>query len=577
MTLEEIRMTAPLRKTLLASALLAAACGANAAITINDGLDGTWANSAESGRGVALDVIPAANGASIVSGGVFSYDAAGNPVWMTFAGTFDAGDNAQDGIALNLFDGGNFGSPFTAPGAPVQAGTAAITFESCTSMTMDLDMTPASGLADVSLELQPTQVLLDAGANPLCSTVAELAECPEGTTADGDACALPNSITDALHLPAGKDYVIEGEVAVEDGATLTIDPGVTLRGSEDTTALNYLIVKVGGRIYAEGTAAQPIVFTGPDDVIGSWGGLALAGDSTCNDKVDTTTCKFEANQAIEYGGDDLEDNSGVLRYVRIEKAGIAIAADREFNSLTLLGVGAGTTIEHVQVDSGKDDGIEFFGGSVNVRYAVCSNMGDDCFDFDQGYTGKIQFALVHQGTNPDISTDSNGIESDNDGSSFDKTPRTQPQISNLTMVGSGTVGLEGVKIRRGSGGNYSNIVVTNFKEQCIKLDDAATFALGTAAAQGEALSITNSFVGECVGGSFEDDAADAYLISAWYGAGEGNDEGDPQLDGFLPAAGSPVLEGGASLDDAFFRPTSYRGAFGPGENWTAGWTVNLGN
>ena len=555
------------------------ACSAHAAVTLNDGLDGTWLNPAESGRGVAVDVIPGADGAGIVSGGVFSYGADGNPVWLTFAGTFAAGETAQDGIALNLFEGGNFGSPFTAPGAPVQAGTAAITIDSCTAMTLDLDMTAESGLADVSLDLQPTQIALGGSANPLCSSVAELAECPAGTTADGDACALPNSITGALHLPAGKVYTLQGEVAVEDGATLTIDPGVTVRGSDDTSALNYLIVKVGGRIYAEGTATQPIVFTGPDDVIGSWGGVAIAGDSTCNDKTDVDTCKFEANADITYGGDDLDDNSGVLRYVRIEKAGIAIAADREFNSLTLLGVGAGTTIDHVQVDSGKDDGIEFFGGSVNVRYAVCSNMGDDCFDFDQGYTGKIQFALGWQGVNPDIGTDSNGIESDNDGSggNFDKTPRTQPQFSNLTLIGAGDVGLQGIKVRRGSGGNYANVIVANYLEECVNLDDGATFALGTAAAQGEELSLTNSFVGECVAGEFDDSDTDAYAISDWFAAGEGNETGDPMLEGFLPAAGSPVLEGGESLPDAFFRPTSYRGAFGPGENWTAGWTVNLGN
>ena len=570
-------MTAPIRKTLLAVSLAAAACGAQAAVTLNDGLDGTWLNPAESGRGVAVDVIPNADGSAIVSGGVFSYGADGNPVWLTFAGSLAAGETTQDGIALNLFDGGNFGTPFTPPGAPVQAGTVAISIESCTAISLDLDMTADSGLADVVLDLQPTQVVLGGSANPLCSSVADLAECPEGTTADGDNCALPNSITGALHLPAGKVYTIEGQVAVEDGATLTIDPGVTVRGSADTTALNYLLVDVGGRIYAEGTATQPIVFTGPDDVIGSWGGVAIAGRSTCNDGASETTCRFEANTAIEYGGDDLNDNSGVLRYVRIEKAGIAISADKEFNSLTLLGVGAGTVLEHVQVDSGKDDGFEFFGGSVNGRYLVCSNMGDDCFDFDQGYTGKIQFALGLQGETPDLTDDSNGIESDNDPDNNDKLPRTQPQVSNITLVGKPEGTRHGLRLRRGTGGNYSSLVVAGYTRQCLEIGDAGTFALGSATAQGEALSMEHSFVGECAGGPFLDDAADAYAVSAWYGAGEGNDTGDALLEGFLPAAGSPLLEGGESLSDAFFRPTSYRGAFGPGENWTAGWTVNLGN
>lgn len=572
-------MTVPYRKTLLAVALATAACGASAAITINDGLDGTWLNTAESGRGVALDVLPNADGSAVVSGGVFSYDADGNPVWLTFAGTLAAGANEVDGVALNLFDGGNFGSPFTAPGAPVQAGTAAIAFESCSSMSIDLDMTAESGLADVVLDLQPTQLALGGAANPLCSEAPVLAACPAGTTADGDNCLLPNTISTALHLPAGKRYVIEGEVAVEDGATLTIDPGVTVQGSEDTTSLNYLVVKAGGRIYAEGTPSHPITFTGPDDTIGSWGGVAIAGHSTCNDSATPLGCSFEANENIKYGGDALDDNSGVLKYVRIQYAGIAISANTEFNSLTLLGVGNGTVIEHVQVDSGKDDGFEWFGGSVNGKYLICSNMGDDCFDFDQGFSGKLQFLLGWQGENSDIGTDSNGIESDNDGSNgnFDKLPRTQPAISNMTLVGSGDVGLEGIRIRRGSAGNYANVVVTGYLQQCLNLDDGATFALGTVAAQGEALSFTNSFIGTCGAGAFKDTAGDAYLVSAWYAAGAGNGTGDPQLDGFLPQAGSPVLTGGQSLDDAFFRPTTYRGAFGPGENWTAGWALNLGN
>ncbi|MBB5207511.1 hypothetical protein [Chiayiivirga flava] len=571
-------MTIRFRKSLLATALLAAAGGASAAITLNDGLDGTWANAAESGRGVALDVIPGADGSAIVSGGIFSYDADGNPVWMTFAGSIGAGESAVDGVALNLFEGGSFGAPFTAPGAPVQAGTAAIVFDSCTAMTVDLDMTEASGLDDVTLELEPTQTLIGGSANPLCSSVAELAQCPDGTTADGDACALPNSITGALHLPAGKVYTLQGEVAVEDGATLTIDPGVTVRGSDDTSALNYLAVKRGGRLYAEGTATQPIVFTGPDDVIGSWGGLVIAGNSTCNDGTDTDACEFEANPAITYGGTDLNDSSGALRYVRVQYAGIAISEDSEFNSITLLGVGAGTVLDHVQVDSGKDDGFEMFGGSVNGRYLVCSNMGDDCFDFDQGYTGKIQFALGLQGENTDLGDDSNGIESDNDGDNNDKLPRTQPQISNLTLVGKPELTRHAMRLRRGTGGNYTSVVMTSYTEECLELGDTGTFAQGTASEQGETLSMTHTFIGTCTGGEFKDDASDAYLVSDWFAAGEGNESGgDPMLDGFLPMPGSPVLEGGAANADAFFRPTSYRGAFAEGENWTAGWTVNLGN
>jgi hypothetical protein len=204
-------------------------------------------------------------------------------------------------------------------------------------------------------------------------------------------------------------------------------------------------------------------------------------------------------------------------------------------------------------------------------------MGDDCFDFDQGYSGKIQYALALQGTNSDIGNDSNGIESDNDSTAFDKTPRTRPTISNLTMVGSAG-GNEGLRLRRGTGGNYANVAITGYSDRCLNLDDAGTFALGSATAQGEQLSITNSFAGTCANGAFEDNTSDPYLVSAWFNAGAGNRSGTAQLSGFLPAADSPLLTGGDAPNDPFFVPSSYVGAFsGPRDNWTAGWTVNLSN
>jgi hypothetical protein len=139
-------------------------------------------------------------------------------------------------------------------------------------------------------------------------------------------------------------------------------------------------------------------------------------------------------------------------------------------------------------------------------------------------------------------------------------------ISNVTLVGAGSVGNEGARIRRGSGGNYSNILITGFRDRCLNLDDAGTFALGTASVQGERLTFTNSFIGQCAGGAFED------------AAGAGNGTGDPQLTGFLPAAASPVVSGGKAPADGFFQPAAYRGAFaGPTDNWTKGWTVRLPN
>ena len=571
-------MTSILRHTTIALAIAStlAATPALAAVALNDGLDGNWSNTTQSGRGIALDVLPNADGSAVVTGGLFSYGTDGEPEWFTFVGNFAAGATTATNVTVNRQSGGSFGLPSTAP-TTTAVGTATVTFNDRKSLSVAFDMTPASGLADVTLNLTPTQTNLGFPQSSLAADIPTLAACPAGTTAQADDCRLPASITTPLFLPAGKKYIVRGQVAVESGATLTIAPGVTVQGSTDASTPNFIAVKSGARIYAEGTPMQPITFTGPEAVPGSWAGLVIAGRSTCNDSAEGAPCLFEAVPEITYGGTQLDDNSGALRYVRILWAGQIIRTDEELNALTLLGVGSGTVLEHVQVDGGLDDGFEMFGGSINGRYLVCSNMGDDCFDFDQGYSGKIQFALGWQGSNADIGGDSNGIESDNDVANNDKQPRTRPTISNMTLVGSAG-GKWGARIRRGSGGIYRNLVITGYQDRCLNLDDAGTFALGTAAAQGENLSIANSFIGQCTGGAFQDDASDPYAVSAWYAAGAGNATGVPDITGFLPNANSPLLSGGLSPSDAFFRPTTYKGAFaGSHDNWTRGWTVRLPN
>lgn len=567
-----------LRKSTIALAIATsfAALSAQAAVNLNDGLDGTWFNPSEAGRGVSMDVIARPDGSAVVFGGVFSYGADGNPTWLTFGDTFAPGQDSKAGIPVTRNTGGNFGIPFTAPTAAT-VGTATVSFNSCRSLTVALDMSDTAGLPDVTLNVVPSQTAVGFAANVQCTETADLAACPAGTTAVGDDCNLPSSISNDLILPAGKKYLVRGQVSVEAGGTLTVAPGVTVQGANDTSTPNFIAVKVGGRLYAEGTPTQPITFTGPEATPGSWAGLVLAGRSNCNDGTAGQPCQFEAVPEITYGGDQVNDSSGALRYVRILWAGQDVRPDEELNALTLLGVGAGTVLDHVQVDGGLDDGFEMFGGTVNGRYLVCSNMGDDCFDFDQGYQGKIQFALGVQGENLDIGGDSNGFETDNDGSNNDKLPRTQPTVSNVTMIGSAG-GNEGARIRRGAGGTYRNIVITGYQDRCLNLDDAGTFALGTATAQGNDFTFTNSFIGQCAGGAFQDDAADPYAVSAWFAAGAGNANGVPELTGFLPNPNSPVLTGGDAPNDAFFRPTVYRGAFASHlDDWTAGWTVNLPN
>ncbi len=549
---------------------------ANAAVYPNDGLDGAWFNPAEAGRGFLVDFIPDADndgGGTLFLAG-FTYDADGNSIWLTTQGPVNVGNSAFTADLLS-FSGGSFGTPFTAPAAQV-VGSAQVTVNSCTSMTVDYTMTAGSGFENVSFDLIP----LNNAGSELCANQPALAACPATTTAEGDACRLPNSIENDLYLPGGKNYIVGGKVAVRAGASLTVAPGVTVIGSTEQSVPNYLAVEAGGKIYAVGTVAQPITFTGPEQFPGSWAGLTIAGFSNCNQSAQELGCAFEADPDIQYGGSNPDDNSGILRYVRILWAGQQIAPDQELNSLTMLGVGRGTSIEYVQVDGGLDDGFEWFGGTVDGRNLVCSNKGDDCFDSDEGFQGRMQFALGYQGINPDANADSHGIESDNNRSANDSEPRTSPVVANLTLIGNpnGQAG-EGVRLRRGTAGNYFGVVIDQYRLHCLRLRDTATFTQGgTAAAQGPGLTMTHSHIGNCAAGRFATEANQPYTAEAWFTGGTGNTLGDVDYASpiGIPATGSPLLQGGATPADPWFKPVPYRGAFaGPDDDWTKGWTLYL--
>lgn len=559
-----------IRKTLLATSCVLALAGSASATVITEAFDGSWTDPTAIGtnKGLLIDVIPEA---STVFGAFFSYANDGSQIWTTVQFEYVQGQNDYTNVPVTRFTGGQFSAAGTP--TPVALGTASISL-SCTGITMNITPAAGSNLAEANFAFEPSANLKKLTTGQCNEPVAA---CPEGTSADGTACQLPNTIANNLFLPAGKVYTIRGKVVVQEGAALTIAPGVTVRGSSNRDQTNFLAVLPGGRIYAEGTPTQPITFTGPEPVSGSWAGLVLAGRSSCNANASGTGCAFEADPTITFGGSQLTDSSGSLRYVRILYAGQEIQPNEELNALTLLGVGSGTTLEYVQVDNGLDDGFEWFGGTVNGKYLVCSNMTDDCFDTSLGYTGKNQFLLAYQGTPSTFTGDPHGIEADNNPDAFDAAPRALPQFVNMTLVGSaGGAGGEGIRLRRGTGAVIANAVVTGYADRCINLNDAETFALASATAQSASLSMRNSWVGNCASGSFEDVASDPYAVSAWYNAGTGNGEGNPQLTGFLPNAGSPVLTGGAAPADAFFRPANYRGAFaGPRDNWTAGWTVNL--
>ncbi|MES2618389.1 MAG: hypothetical protein V4613_10945 [Bacteroidota bacterium] len=239
-------------------------------------------------------------------------------------------------------------------------------------------------------------------------------------------------------LDASKRYLIRGTVIVDDGATLTIPSCTKLFGEKATKGT--LIVKKGGKLVAEGTASCPIVFTSNQSVgereQGDWGGIIILGKANVNQN---NPAIEGVSPAVNYGtfqsSANDNDNSGILKYVRIEYAGIALTPNNETNGLTLGAVGNGTTIDYVQVTYGGDDSYEWFGGTVNCSHLVAFAGWDDDFDTDFGFSGKVQYAVgIRDPFNADQSG-SNGFESDNDASGSTATPKTSAVFSNVTLLG----------------------------------------------------------------------------------------------------------------------------------------------
>ena len=243
---------------------------------------------------------------------------------------------------------------------------------------------------------------------------------------------IQGNITSNMTLTADKTYLLKDIVRVMSGATLTIEPGTIIYGENATQGS--LIIERGGKIMAEGTVDKPIVFTSEFNKPGSaqtptygdWGGIILLGKAPIN--VPGDTAKIEG-PGDYYGGGvnpDPDDNSGVMKYVRIEYPGIAYSPNNEINGLTFGGVGRGTTIDYVQVSYSGDDSYEWFGGTVNCKHLIAYRGWDDDFDTDFGFQGKLQYLVGIRDPEIADASESNGFESDNDGSGSVNTPRTSP-------------------------------------------------------------------------------------------------------------------------------------------------------
>jgi hypothetical protein len=342
----------------------------------------------------------------------------------------------------------------------------------------------------------------------------------------GDLVAVPDSIAVNTTLTANHKYLLKKWVYVKDGATLTIEAGTVIRGDKDTKAA--LIVEPGGKIMAQGTVDKPIIFTSNQPIhsrsYGDWGGVILCGKAPVN-AVNPTV---EGGVRTHYGGTDAHDNSGIMQYVRIEFAGIAFKPDNEINGLTFAGVGDGTTIDHIQVSYSGDDSYEWFGGTVNCKYLIAHRGWDDDFDTDNGFSGKVQFAVGLRSPADADASGSKGMESDNDGAGDALTPQTMCVFSNVTLVGPvkniasidyNSNYVAGVHIRRNSSLSLFNSVVMGFPAG-ILIDDPAKSSGGSTSTniKNGTCEIKNTIVAGIPTGPITG-STEKYIVYVYNGAG----------------------------------------------------------
>lgn len=409
-------------------------------------------------------------------------------------------------------------------------------------------------------------------------------ETPKGTKKTVSGQISQNTLWEA------KDTIIlDGFVYVKSGATLTIEPGTLIKGLSDSKAC--LIVERGAKIIANGTAQKPIVFTSDKPAgerkPGDWAGIIICGKAPINQV--GGEAELEGGTGAVYGGTDPNDNSGVLRYVRIEFAGYEVSNGNEINGLTMGGVGSGTTIEYVQVSFGRDDSFEWFGGSVNAKYLVSYRGGDDDFDTDNGFSGKIQFGFILRGPEEaDKSDASNGFESDNDASGSSNSPLTSAKFSNITILGPYATKTQanvnpnhkyGLRLRRNTRLSLYNSIIAGFNtgiflegpsmnlynaangpeiKNClmagmVKNYNAKTDGTSLTQEQYETMFAAGN-------NTLYTENADLKLTNAW-NWGNVNP---------MPQAGSPALSGASFTGLTGFETVTFRGGFGT-QNWTEGW------
>lgn len=385
-------------------------------------------------------------------------------------------------------------------------------------------------------------------------------------------------------LTADRLWYLDGVVLVKSGAVLTIEPGTVIRAKIGTKAA--LVIDKGAKLIADGTVTKPIVFTSGKEVgsraPGDWGGVILVGKAPTNR---TTAIQVEGGVAVSYGTDNIPtDNSGILRYVRIEYAGIGVN-DSEINALTFYAVGSGTIVENVQTVYANDDAFEFFGGTVNCKNLIAYATADDDFDFDFGFTGSIQFALALRDPKfVDAADDGNGIECDNDKDATDASPITQPKLSNVTLIGPnnamGTASRHayGNRWRRGAKFIFNNSIILGSQKGGLNIESDKTanfYKNGDSQFKNNIIAayispfLVNATTLTPTEMQTKALADGCVVITDVNTSVKLNNPFNLLAPNFLPVTGSPALTG-TWVATTNASAVNYRGAFGT-VDWTAGW------
>ena len=445
-----------------------------------------------------------------------------------------------------------------------------------------------------------------------------------GTT--GQTITVSGRINADTTFRKANTYILKGLVYIVGNHTLTIEPGTTIKGAFSGSDVAALIITRGSKLMAAGTETEPIIFTSssPNPQSGDWAGIVLCGKASINASYNGINGLYQVEGGIDNAnGDGLagsgdgtpattpvdNDNSGTLQYVRIEYAGYAYQPDKEINSLTMAGVGGGTTIDHVEVVYAKDDAYEWFGGTVNCKYLIAYKTQDDDFDTDNGYSGSVQFGLIiRDSLIADIST-SEAFESDNNASGTTAGPKTRAIFSNVTAIGpratltntGSSLYRAGAQIRRNSGISLFNSIIMgwpqgilidattgtstalNIEDSTLRLRNVTlagnTVNLKFSGTGGSTITsdatLTSWFTNSFYNNDILTNTADAKLIQPYNYAA-------PDPTPFAGANGNQKILTGAEfsdpkfMGDTFFDKTvTFRGGIapaGPLATWWKGWT-----